>query len=395
VAEKDEPLVLPRSVLAMPGTRSARFVVARDGPRVRMTAEGLPGRDFSMSQRGVRVEGEWPQPPGSPPHRWAEKVPFVHGALEEFRTPCREVTLASLSPGHRLREGARVAGLKPGETRRVRVVFEEVPHRVVEGEVVLENREAAGREFCAVELWEAGGAGRLVDALGARRGPGVPPSGRMPFSFHVAEEGPFDVVVKTGSYPWTVLRGVKAPAEGLEIRMALDGPNVPVELSVKEADGRPAAGWVVGAWPHRDLTSAFLSSGTAAHGKSGLNTFAVRGESGSAVRRDVALEAGKPAPKLEVVLAPGATLSGRITGPDGKPQAGAWVHLAWPGHLRQPNAHRWLSDCTGEDGRFAIPQVPPGPWRLYARGSGIPLGEAVDVPSAAPLDLGDRVLPWR
>lgn len=394
ISEKDEAFVLPRSVLAMPETRSARFSVSPDGPRVRMSAEGLPGRDFSMGQRAVLVEGDWPVPPGTPPHRWAEKVPFVHGALEEFRTPCRDLTIASLSPAHRLKEGGKVEGLKPGETRRLRVVFEEIPHRLVEGEAVLEHREAAGREYCAVELWESGGAGRLVDALGARRGPGVPASGRMPFVFHAEGEGPFDVVVKTGSYPWTVMRGVKAPAEGLEIRLAPDGPNLPVEMVAKRADGSPAAGWVVGSWPHRDLTSAFLS-GTNASGKAGLNTFAVRGESGSALLRDVRLEAGKPAPTLEVVLRPGSTLSGRVVGPDGAVVPGVWVHLAWPGHLRQPNAHRWLADCTDEAGRFSISQVPPGPWRLYARGTGIPLGEAFEVPSEAPLDLGDRRLPWR
>jgi len=54
------------------------------------------------------------------------------------------------------------------------------------------------------------------------------------------------------------------------------------------------------------------------------------------------------------------------------------------------SAFRWLSDLTGDDGRFEIPRVPAGPWRIYVRGSGAPAGEPFTVPEgSAAWDAGD------
>ena len=138
---------------------------------------------------------------------------------------------------------------------------------------------------------------------------------------------------------------------------------------------------MVGAWPHRDLVSDFISGAQPA-GKPGLNTFVVIGESGSAVLRNVKLDEGTP-PKLEVTLTPGTTVAGRLVDGEGKPVAGQWVHLSWPGYFRMGSAFRWLADLTGEDGRFEIPRVPVGPWRVYLRGTGIPVGGELAVPADA------------
>jgi hypothetical protein len=71
---------------------------------------------------------------------------------------------------------------------------------------------------------------------------------------------------------------------------------------------------------------------------------------------------------------------GRLVDPDGRPVAGQWIHLSWPGYFRMGSAFRWLADLTGDDGRFEIPRVPSGPWRAYLRGSGAPVGGELSVP---------------
>ena len=130
-------------------------------------------------------------------------------------------------------------------------------------------------------------------------------------------------------------------------------------------------------------------SGSRPAGKPGLNTFIVTGAAGSAVVRDVALTEGKT-PSLEVALTPGVKVTGRLVDEEGRPIAGQWVHLSWAGYFRMASAFRWLSDLTGADGRFEIPRVPAGPWRLYLRGSGAPAGGPLTVPAeGAAWDAGD------
>ena len=59
-----------------------------------------------------------------------------------------------------------------------------------------------------------------------------------------------------------------------------------------------------------------------------------------------------------------------------------------------PHAYRWLADLTDEEGRFEIPNVPAGPWRLYAKASGLRIGDLVTIPAGAKaLDAGVLTLP--
>ena len=376
VSERDERFAMPRSVLAMADLRSARFCVIRKPASVRLTVDGLPGRDYSITERGLIVEGDWPLPAGFAPARWSEPLAFLQGKSAECFTPCVEVRVKPMSKVHRIAQGEAVRALGPGEDRKHKVVVEELPHRTIEGEAVFAPSDLLSREHCGIELY---GHGRLIRAAGSLGGPGVPRSGRVPFAFHVAEEGPFTVVVRSGNYACAVVRDVKAPREELLIPLSLDSKNIPCSLTVKGKDGAEVAGAVVGAWPHRDLVSDFIS-GTRAAGKPGLNTFVIHAESGNAVLRDVKIEEGST-PKLEATLTPGVTVAGRLVDRDGRPVAGQWVHLSWPGYFRMGSAFRWLSDLTGEDGRFEIPRVPAGPWRVYLRGSGAPAGGELSVPA--------------
>ena len=377
--EKSAPFAAPRSLLAMPERRESKFIAHLDPPKLRLTAQGLPAKDHFITQRGLVAEGHWAG------GRWEEPLRFVVGDLLEFHTPCREIRLRPVSEVHRVTSGGTIGDLKPGEVRRHKAVLEEVEHKTIEGEVLLEGRDPAAREYCSIELHGAGPASPLLQSVGPRGSQGVPASGRIPFLLHVMDEGPYTIVVKAGRYPWAVVPDVKAPREGLSIRLSPEKKNVPCEI-------RAGAGVVVGSWPHRDLLSSFVSGGDAL-GKPGLNTFVVVGETGSAVLRDVLLEEGSR-PVLEAALTPGAAVTGKVVDAQGRPLAREWVHLSWPGYLRMPHAYRWLADLTDEEGRFEIPNVPAGPWRLYAKASGLRIGDLVTVPAGAKtLEAGALILP--
>lgn len=389
VSERDERFAMPRSLLSMPDARTARFAVVRPAANVRLTVDGLPGKDYTITERGVVVEGDWPLPPGFKPARWSDRLSFLQGKSAEFFTPCREVTVRPMSRVHRAVSGDVVRGLQPGESRKHKAVLEELPHKTIEGEVQFEKSDQLTREHCTIELYDGAG---LVRPMGTLGGPGVPASGRVAFAFHVEGEGPYAVAVRTGGYSCPVLRDVKAPREDLIIPVTQDRKNIACDLTVKGKDGAAVTGYVVGAWPHRELINDFIS-GSRPSGKPGANTFVIHAESGAAILRDVVLEEGK-APRLEATLSAGATVTGRVVDAGGRPIAGHWVHLAWPGYFRMASALRWLSDLTGDDGRFEIRQVPPGPWRLYLRGSGAPAGSPFGVPAeSAAFEAGDLILP--
>jgi hypothetical protein len=188
-----------------------------------------------------------------------------------------------------------------------------------------------------------------------------------------------------------VIRNVTAPKEELLVHLAREPEIVNCELKVRARDGSEVSRWVVGTWLQRDLINGFRCGGSA-YGWPGLNTFVIHSSVGNAILRDVTLEEGRVL-KLEATLSPGTRVSGRLVDPEGRPLAGHWVHLSWPGYFRMPNAYRWLADLTGEDGRFEIPQVPPGPWRLYAKRGGSPVGKAFTVSAeGGSMDAGDLIL---
>ncbi|HEV3026952.1 MAG TPA: hypothetical protein VG457_05225, partial [Planctomycetota bacterium] len=210
ISERDERFVTPRSLLSTPELRSARFAVARPAAGVRLSVEGLPGKDYTITERGLFVEGDWPVPPGFPPVTWSDRLAFLQGKTAEFFTPCREVRLRPMSKVHRITTGEFVKDIVPGEARKHKVVVEEIPHRTIEGEVQFEASDTLIREHCTIELYD-GASGRLVRAMGNLGGPGVPRSGRVAFAFHVDTEGPYTVAVRTGGYTCPVVRDVKAP----------------------------------------------------------------------------------------------------------------------------------------------------------------------------------------
>jgi len=124
VSERDERFAMPRSLLSMPESRSARFAVVRPAASVRLSVEGLPGKDYTITERGLFVEGDWALPPGFKPARWSDRLSFLQGKSAEFFTPCREVTVRPMSKVHRVTAGEVVRDLAPGDARKHKVAVE-------------------------------------------------------------------------------------------------------------------------------------------------------------------------------------------------------------------------------------------------------------------------------
>src|SRR5207249_3345160 len=120
---------------------------------VRLSAEGLPGRDTTITERGLIVEGDWPAPEGMKPARWSDRLSLLQGKTAEFFTPCREVRVKPMSKVHRIASGDVVKDLAPGEARKHKVVLEETEHKTIEGEAVFEPSDRLSREHCGIELY--------------------------------------------------------------------------------------------------------------------------------------------------------------------------------------------------------------------------------------------------
>jgi hypothetical protein len=392
ISQRSELFAMPRSRLVMGEDRSVEFRVVRPAAKLRLEARGLPGPDFHFRERGFWAEGLWRAPPGTEPRVWREKFPFVDGDATEFSTPCDSLTLSPLSRVHRIRAGAVVDGLRPGERRTHAVELEPLPHHEVRGEVLFEDGLSKGREHCSVELYREGPSARLLDMDMPRGGSGVPAGGRVPFALRTLDEGPYVVAVRTASYPTEVVRGIRAPRKDLQIRLARrSAGQVQVPLRVFSPDGRELADFVAGSWPQRGLVDAF-TSGSRAMAPPGKTAFVVLADEGVGVLRDVEVAAGGPA--HEVRLVPGVEATGRLLDAAGKPAAGIWIHAAWPGLLWMPSAHRWLAARSEPDGSFRLRRLPPGAWRLFVHPSGDRVGEVFEAPAeGGPVDLGDVRLP--
>ncbi|HEX6881818.1 MAG TPA: carboxypeptidase regulatory-like domain-containing protein, partial [Planctomycetota bacterium] len=157
---------------------------------------------------------------------------------------------------------------------------------------------------------------------------------------------------------------------------------------VRDAAGRPVAGALV-AWgiPDQfpagrattDASGTFVLEGL---GPGELALQAGGGDHGRATTR-VTLAAGDEL-AWNPVLERGAELGGRLVLPGGAPHAGARVEL-W----RTDSATLWCDATrTGDDGRFALPNLPPGAFELHVTPAGQRLPTRVLGPLFAGTDVG-------
>jgi hypothetical protein len=171
ISEKDERFAAPRSVLAMSDLRSVRFCVVKKPANVRLTVEGLPEANFSITERGLVVEGEWTLPAGFKPGAVERELSFLQGKSAEFFTPVQRGRGEADEPRPQDPGGEMVSALAPGEDRKHTVSMEEVPHLTIQGETAFEPSDLLSREHCGIELYDGGPSGRLLRAAGSLGGP--------------------------------------------------------------------------------------------------------------------------------------------------------------------------------------------------------------------------------
>ncbi|KQM84242.1 hypothetical protein ASE68_14410 [Agromyces sp. Leaf222] len=144
--------------------------------------------------------------------------------------------------------------------------------------------------------------------------------------------------------------------------VALDGETVDLDNSVGElaADGTytirriPAGTWTLQFW------------GTGAAGEGYVTEYW-----GNRPYRSQAtfltFTPGSVRKNMNAELIKGGSMSGRVTGPDRLPVAGATVHLEsfQTAATGVKNNEAWLSGTTDANGEYSIMAVPPGLWVLY------------------------------
>ncbi|MES1243979.1 MAG: carboxypeptidase regulatory-like domain-containing protein [Acidobacteriota bacterium] len=186
---------------------------------------------------------------------------------------------------------------------------------------------------------------------------------------------------------WTVqTQDRRAPTLALEPALALSG-------TVVDEQGRPVAGAEIKARLQpgsRPRTMAGWGSGgnalTSPAGVFRISTLyaglaheLTLTRRGFAVSRETVppLEPGRPAVPVRLVLRPGRTGAGRVVNQADQPVAGATVLLepvASGDLMARMNRGRddaWRFEATaGADGRFEVPDLPPGTFELTARGPG-------------------------
>jgi uncharacterized GH25 family protein len=90
----------------------------------------------------------------------------------------------------------------------------------------------------------------------------------------------------------------------------------------------------------------------------------------SAAVEGLEVKAGGALTGVEIVLAPGGSITGRVLGPDGQPIVGAQVLLAGSGQNAVFPSFFPGSRGTDGDGRYRLDGVPPGPRTLEAHAEG-------------------------
>jgi protocatechuate 3,4-dioxygenase beta subunit len=192
------------------------------------------------------------------------------------------------------------------------------------------------------------------------------------------------VVIHPGYGPGSA-PGVAVPSEAL-IRIVLL-PTVRVAGHTLDPDGRPVAGASVFLSEEESRTfggrSALMSSDRFHRGTSddeggfsfdgvspgpfSLSAQAPRRQ--RAELKNLEVKAGQDLTGLELVLPPGAEVTGRVLSPEGRPVAEAQVVLVEASEERYPSFSS-LQATTDADGQYRIDGLPPGKRTLEARAEG-------------------------
>jgi len=196
-------------------------------------------------------------------------------------------------------------------------------------------------------------------------------------SFELADVAPgrVEVSAEAPGYQGASLAGLEVPAGGelAGVTLALAVGAV-VEGTVFAPDALPVIGAAVRAVEPGASTglrfNAFAFATTDGDGRywldglpPGRRTVIAQHDVYQRAARDVEIEPGVN--RLDLVFAGGVEVSGRVTGPQGEPVAGAQVMLAGDGF-----ALRWPETASRDDGSFVFTGVLPGQYRLTAAKEG-------------------------
>ncbi len=249
----------------------------------------------------------------------------------------------------------------------------------VEGQVV----DPQGRPVPAAEV-------RLTAAGGSRTGPGPGEESSSPAltgpdgSFRIEDRRPGETVdlgVRRTGYAPAAAPGLRIPPER-PVRIVLQ-PTAMVEGSTVDPDGKPVAGALVFVFPSdpvhvgggagSDRTLQAQSDGNGRFRVEGVTpgSFELRATApGRQEARLTSLEAqpGQDLQGVEVVLAAGAVLTGRVLSSAGQPVAGAEMSLLPEGSA--PPLLSGGSDLSDEQGRYRLEGISPGTHTVQAEHEG-------------------------
>ena len=221
------------------------------------------------------------------------------------------------------------------------------------------------------------------------------------FRFDAPEPGPYDLRIEAPGFAARTIRGA---APGTPHQITLDRGGT-LEGTVLDARGAPVAGARIEAW---DMGGAFFAGSFASDPRLGR----VRGRSdtrgrfrleglppgllgltasatGMGFARRASLRAGD---RVQLILAPGSSLSGTVFDPSGKPAAGVVVQV----EPEDPGSQRSFAapQTTDARGRFEIGGLVAGSFTLAAQGDqGTAVVTDLDLPTAGDVTADVRLWP--
>lgn len=371
-AEGFSPLTV-RGIEVPEGTDDVDLGTVVLAPGLKVHGRVVDGAGAPVAGAGVRVGGQDTRRGTMPPQivrmmLLSEPVRTTTDGEGAFTVSGLKEGQVSLLVSHEGFVSEPVSGLAVPSDDVLEVVLK--PASRVLGRVV----DAAGAPFpeARVQVIAEAAGGSATFGLGPRATTGADGT----FELEDVEPGPATVEATASGFKTFRLSGLMVPEGGtLEgVELVLE-PGAVVSGTVFGPDGRPAIDATVSAEQPGDGRPRFpgggrnRSDGLGAYSVTGLDvgryTVVAEHEAFGSTARDLEVEKGVLSYTLDLVFEGGVDLSGRVTGPQGEPVAGAWVNLE-----QEAYSFNQLQTETGVDGSFVLSGVQAGRYRVRATKEG-------------------------